>query len=139
MTNDMTCKFGMDFTGAKFYIKKTSNSPFVAFKGGELYIQGPSAPKDSEAFYAPIIDKVEDLIKKNKLHTINIDFDYFNASSSQNLIKLFRIFEQFNKNNAKMNPEVKWYYKRDDKDMLESGEECKDQIQVKFTMIEKKF
>ena len=38
-----------------------------------------------------------------------------------------------------MNPEVKWYYKRDDKDMLESGEECKDQIQVKFTMIEKKF
>jgi hypothetical protein len=139
VANDITSKFDKDFTGVEFYIERTSDSPLVAFKDGELYIQGRSAPKNSEAFYAPIITKIMDLIKKDKIHTINMDFDYFNVSSSYNFIKLLRAFEQINKNNAKITPEVKWYYKRDNEDMLEAGKDCKAAIQVRFIMIEKKF
>jgi hypothetical protein len=65
--------------------------------------------------------------------TVNFRLDYFNTSSSKCVIDILDILDKYHGNSGKVS--VKWYYKEDDDDMLETGEEFSSDIKVPFELL----
>ena len=108
-------------------INKSRNTPEVILDTQKKYfsLRGVSYPENAKKFYEPIFDMAKNYIdKKNPKNeiTLEIDFDYFNTSSSRMLFQIFKLF-----NNAvegdNMGVNIVWKYEADDVDMIESGKD----------------
>ena len=118
----------------KILIQKTKTSPEVImdFDKGILEIIGESYPENAVGFYKPVFDWLNSVIGSNVPLTVNFRLDYFNTSSSKCVIDILDILDKYYANSGKV--EVKWYYKEDDDDMLETGEEFSTDIKVPFEL-----
>mgnify|MGYP005827925061 FL=1 len=118
-------------------IEGTPKTPTVTMNPntGVIEIKGRSIPENSIEFYKPIVDWIDEYSKSPQPNTlVNIQFEYFNTSSSKCILDVFKKFEMLKKNKADV--VINWYYEEDDEDMLEAGEDYESIIKVPFKMIQ---
>ncbi|MBK8805464.1 MAG: DUF1987 domain-containing protein [Bacteroidales bacterium] len=118
-------------------IKRTEDTPEVEFsiKTGVFKISGRSLPENAIEFYKPIFAWVDEALKSSANRDINVEIrlEYFNTASSKQIAKLFLLLENFIETN---NISIKWYYEREDNDMLISGSQYAKFLNLSFTFIE---
>ncbi len=119
----------------KIVIQKTKTSPEIVmdFEKGILDIIGESYPENAVVFYKPVFDWLNSAIGNKKSLQVNFKLDYFNTSSSKCVIDILDILDTYFKDSGSV--AVKWFYKEDDDDMQETGEEFSSDIKVPFEMI----
>ena len=120
-----------------FHIKGSTYIPTVNFNAetGILEIEGESYHEYTMEFFQPIFDWLEQYLEESeKAVTMNFKMSYFNTSSSRRFLELLTTLEDY-----KMDKEgkvvVNWYYEENDIDMLESGEEYADDVDLEFNLI----
>ena len=131
-------------TMRKLIIDKTVNSPSVIFDPeiNRFEISGESRPSDVASFYLEILKWFDDyasspgMMQEQKDPAVfNFDFEYFNSSSAKYLLDFCK---QIGDARSKgRNLEVRWYYDKDDLDMLQVGREMSKISRTPFEYIEK--
>lgn len=119
-------------------IKATKSSPGIFFdsRNNVLEISGRSYPANASEFYAPVFLWLDEYLGQigNQKVTVNIDFIYFNSSSSMIFMDFFEKLENAVKKGKAI--AVNWIY--DDEDILEYGEEFQEDFEsLKFSFVEK--
>jgi len=117
------------------FIQGTQHTPEVSFEvDGNLYLKGRSIPENSLAFFQDIYNWLDSYAANpNSVTEIGFQLDYFNTSSSKCILDVLKKLEKIHSSGNKVF--VKWYYDEDDDDMLESGEDYQDLIDINFDFI----
>lgn len=121
-----------------FKLEGTPKSPMVDFNAqtGVLVISGRSIPENAREFYRPLVEWIENYLKKPAPNTVfDVCLEYFNTSSSKAIFDLFKAAENLVLNNSS-NVTVKWKYENDDWEMRDAGLEYSRIIQIPLEMIE---
>lgn len=143
-TDDITSKLNSTSFNSEIFTKGTQITPEIYYtrndsNGGHLRLRGKSIMNNSEAFYKPWNDRMEEWVLKGEITKVSVDFDYFNLSGSDCIEDLLKIFDKVLVYHPKITPQpsIDWYYNMDDEEMIESGEYCRRKMHVKFNLIEK--
>jgi hypothetical protein len=118
-------------------ITARKDTPYVSFdsESGILEISGKSLPEDAVKFYAPLVSWVEDYLKSSNSTTVlNLKFIYINTASSKKVIEIINILVKSNA--ADKDLKINWYYKKDDEEQREEGEDYSDMVNYPFNFIE---
>lgn len=122
-----------------FRIDATVRSPFILLdpESGIIEISGRSFLEDSELFYKPVIEWIEEYIKSPSPKTIFIcKLEYYNNSASKIIYTLIRKMD--NRICYPNKLEIQWFYQKNDDEMKEKGEDMTHAIknaEVKFIEI----
>jgi len=96
-------------------------------------LSGICLPANASESFEQILNDIQPL-KDGQEFTFVFDLEYFNTGALGMIISLLQIFEQYSKNDCKI--DILWYYK-DDKDMEEAGYEFKVLVDLPFEVIQK--
>lgn len=117
-------------------IQCTDDTPSVYFSVNEkkFEISERSLPENSIEFFQPILSWLENY-SQSPLNSTVFEFklEYFNTSSAKQIAKLLLILEKISKTSDVL---IKWYYSKDDKDIMASGTRYQKLINIKFELIE---
>ncbi len=114
-------------------IESSAFTPFVRFNRatGVMVIKGRAIPDSPDEFWMPIISWFEGYLLHPSPETIfKIDLEYFNISSSKRI--LFLLYKLNNLAKEGSSVKVDWYYKLNDEDMYEVGQDYKYMVKVPF-------
>jgi len=113
------------------HIAGSVKTPEIKFSPEDqsLVLSGRSIPENAVDFYRPVLDWAQQITKDFKL-TVQVQLEYFNTSSSNCLLDLFKRLE------VSEALEVLWYFDADDEDMLEAGEDYDHIVGVPFKFVE---
>lgn len=117
-------------------IEATEESPKIVldYESGVYQISGRSLPENAIGFYQPVFDWLQTYQQTAKPNTVfEFQLEYFNTASAKQIAKILLALEKIS---AKSEVLVKWYYKKDDVDMLASGYRYAKLINVKFEVLE---
>ena len=118
-------------------INKTEDTPQVELdiNKGTFVISGRSLPENAIEFYKPVFAWVEESMQtvSGKTIAVEIRLEYFNTASSKQIAKLFLQLENFIEKNTIA---IKWFYEKEDNDMLVSGNQYAKFLNLKFEFIE---
>ena len=117
-------------------LEGTGDTPKVIFdKGNDHFeISGCSLPEDTNAFFEPIIDWLEEYLKSpNEATQFEFALEYFNTASSKIFLDIFTRFEKLKQ--AGKQVRVKWVYDEDDEDMEMAGQEYAKLCDVEFEFL----
>jgi len=120
-----------------FHIKAANFIPEINFNAdsGVLEIAGESYHEYTQEFYQPVFEWLRKYISEpGKDITFNFRMSYYNTSSSRRFLEIFDLLEDY-QNNMGGNVTINWYYKENDLDMLESGEEYAEDTGLPFNLI----
>jgi hypothetical protein len=126
----------MIMTEIVYIAEPTEDSPKVRLDSetGVLMFTGTSIPENSEEFYGPVLNWLDDFINMNpESIDINFKLDYFNTSSSKYILEILRTIERVSGTSKIV---VKWHYLTDDDDMKEAGEDYQIMVKLPFEMVE---
>jgi hypothetical protein len=126
----------MIMTEIVYIAEPTEDSPKVRLDSetGVLMFTGTSIPENSEEFYGPVLNWLDDFINMNpESIDINFKLDYFNTSSSKYILEILRTIERVSGSSKIV---VKWHYLTDDDDMKEAGEDYQIMVKLPFEMVE---
>ena len=127
-------------------IEETENSPAVSFDASSdrFVISGKSRPENTDKFYAPIInwimkfDKIlsdREVEKTDKaLQVFVFKFEYFNSTSAKNIAEIILLLKSFVEKGHKIN--IEWHFPKFDDDMMDTGKEFSNMVDLKFDFIE---
>lgn len=121
----------------KFHIKGSTYIPNIDLdpETGILEISGESYHEYTTEFFKPVFEWLEEYLKTpNRDVVMNFKMTYFNTSSSRRFIEVLTMLEDYHKNNGG-NVVVNWHYEENDIDMLESGEEYAEDVDLEFHLI----
>ncbi len=117
-------------------IEGTAKTPTIIFDSqkGLLEIKGRSIPENSTEFYKPLFDA----LKSNSGNlstpiTVNFQLEYFNTSSSKCILDILKTVASIKKAGGQVI--INWHYDQDDEDMLESGENYQEIVNIPFNML----
>jgi hypothetical protein len=97
-------------------------------------INGASIPENANHFYDPILDWFEEYGKNpNKKTVVNLNYKYFNTSSSKLILDLLLTLKNIHDSGSEII--VRWHHEENDDDMKESGQDYEDIIQVPFEFV----
>jgi hypothetical protein len=105
-------------------IKSTAQTPFIYLQGGdgEMEIKGRSIPEKADEFWAPILNWFQAYeMNPSDSTCVKINLEYFNVSTSRRLLNLLNILNDITRKGKKVT--VKWFYKKDDVDMYDVGQD----------------
>jgi hypothetical protein len=117
-------------------IERSAKTPFMlAQSSGKIELAGICVPEDSGLLFSPLRDWME-WYEKNPAPSTEfiVKLDYFNTSTANVLLNLFRIIESIHKSGKTV--EIKWYYEKGDGEIEESGQDYKALLACPFHMIE---
>lgn len=117
-------------------IKATYNTPEVIFDVANniLEISGKSIPENILKFYNPVLEWLDKYCSNpNPVTVLVMKFYYFNCSTKKMIFAILNKLEKINGNGR--NVSVKWYYKKDQYNMLEEGEEFADLASFPFEFV----
>ena len=120
-----------------FHIEGSTYIPRVDFnfQSGVLEIEGESYHEYTMEFFQPIFNWLEEyLAESGRKVTLNFRMSYFNTSSSRRFLEILTMLEDY-QNDKDGDVTVNWYYEENDVDMLESGEEYSDDVDLNFNLI----
>lgn len=108
----------------KLFIEDREDSPSVLFDKiiGLIEIKGKSLPEDAIVFYKPLEDAVRQYINAPlQKTTFNFRLEYLNSSSAKKILEIITLLETLPAKGYVVT--LNWYYKEEDDDMLEEGQE----------------
>lgn len=111
-------------------LKGTFETPDVLLDAqeGKLEFSGRSLPEDTATFYKPVLNWVDSYLENpNPKTEILIKLEYFNTATSKVLLSLLNRFEKTSE------VYVRWYHFQEDEDMLESGKEFEELVNLRFS------
>jgi SiaC family regulatory phosphoprotein len=120
-------------------IENTDSTPYASFfsQQGLLEIKGVSIPEDTEEFYRPIFNALEDYIQFYEENGASIDavfkFIYINTGTSATIVKILKILEGLDP--EKYTIAIKWYHEEADEDMKDLGDYFNSFTSVPFEII----
>lgn len=117
-------------------IKATEYTPEVNLDSDKniFSVTGRSSPEDAVGFYTPILNWIEEYLKKpNKKTTFEFKLFYYNTSSSKLILTILTILEASFEEGFDIL--AKWYFPEDDEDIEEAGEEYADIVDIPFEVI----
>lgn len=97
-----------------------------------LDISGISIPENADAFFQPLYDWMEVMVKQHKgALTIRINLTYFNTSSVRHLLIIIKgLIATF-----RDALQVQWVYEHDDEEIRERGEQLSEVVKFPFEFI----
>jgi len=113
----------------KMKLNATFETPEVILDStsGKLEFVGRSLPEDTATFYRPILKWIESYLEAPNIKTeIEIKLEYFNTATSKVLLSMLNKFKN------KANVTVHWFHHEEDEDMLESGKEFEELVNIPF-------
>jgi len=106
---------------------------------GIIEFEGQSFPEDSNSFYQPVLNWIEEYIKTpNKVTNVNVRFSYFNTSSAKKLNEIIHIIVKIKQQFPDYLLSVNWFYEKGDDDMLNSGKDFSKMLNYPFKFSEMK-
>jgi hypothetical protein len=119
------------------FIKEAPTTPEVRFnfQEGILEVKGVSIPEDTEEFYQPLLEALEEFIKTQMPPKITMNFKliYVNTSTSAVLGRMIKILEPLEGEDRTAH--VNWYYEIEDEDMKDLGEDFNSFSKLPFELI----
>lgn len=120
-----------------YNIKETKSTPFVQLSIEEckFEIKGLSFSNDTDNFYKPIIDWIDEEFPKLDCE-LNCEFylSVFNSVTYKYVLNMMIKFMKFNQTGKKI--KVIWYYDEDDEDNKESAEDITELFNIPFELRE---
>lgn len=119
-------------------IEPTHKTPKVYFdpEKNQFELSGRSIPEDSVGFYKKILDWIEEYgAQPNPKTEFKFELEYFNTSSSKNILELLKKLEKIFQDGNDVR--ILWYYDEDDEDMEETGEDYQALLSVPLDLIMK--
>ncbi len=118
------------------FIAETKHTPGVEgdVNYNFLKISGSSYPENSNEFYKPLFDWLEKYFKTFNEITVGFYINYLNTSTSKCFLNIIEMLENYQKDGNKVL--INWHYKKDDEDILETGEELFMGMDVNHKFIE---
>jgi hypothetical protein len=116
-------------------IEQSKNTLGVEFDPhtGEFSMEGSSFPENTFDFFSPIISLLEKyMLEKTEKLTVDFKFDYLNSSSIKFISDIIDKLQIYYNSGGKV--ELNWYYYSDDDDILEMGEEFKEDVDFIFNI-----
>ncbi len=117
-------------------VEATDETPRVILDSdsNQFEFSGKSLPEDVTTFYNPILDWLEAYgLEPNEKSNFVFKMDYFNTASSKLILDILMKLEEINDEHDGVI--VEWYFREDDEDMEEAGEEYSDIVEVPFKQI----
>jgi len=118
-------------------IQKTEDTPQVDFdiETGIFKLSGRSLPENAIDFYKPILDWIETVLSESfdKKFVFEVKLEYFNTASSKQLAKMLLLIERYIEANSIL---IRWFYEKEDNDMLISGNQYSKFLKLEFEFIE---
>ncbi len=115
------------------FIKGNDKTPEIDFNfdDGVLAISGRSIPENPVDFYKKLEEYIIRYCKNPQPKTVvKVTLEYFNTSTSKCLVDIFKQLEILHSTATEV--VVEWYYELDDEEIMESGEDYKDIIDIPF-------
>lgn len=117
------------------FIKEAPTTPEIRFdfEEGVLEIKGVSIPEDTDEFYSPVHNALEEYLSGEKPPeeiTVYFKLIYVNTSTIAVLGKMIKALET-----SDCSVNVKWYYEMEDDDMKDLGEDFSSFSNLQFEMI----
>ncbi|PWJ44700.1 DUF1987 domain-containing protein [Sediminitomix flava] len=120
-----------------FHIESSTYIPRIDFDANTnvLEIEGESYHEYTIEFFQPVFEWLKEYLSSPEREiTFNFKMSYFNTSSSRRFLEILTMLEDYQTDsNGKVT--INWYYEESDIDMLESGEEYADDVNIKFNLI----
>jgi hypothetical protein len=110
-------------------LNPTFETPAVVLDSslGKLEFVGRSLPEDTATFYRPILQWIEGYLESPNIKTeIEIKLEYFNTATSKVILSMLSKFKDSS------NVTVHWFHHEEDEDMLESGKEFEELVNIPF-------
>ncbi|NUN07749.1 MAG: DUF1987 domain-containing protein [Ignavibacteriaceae bacterium] len=117
-------------------LAKTKNTLGVSFDSstGILDLTGSSYPENTAEFFRPLITWIQTyFLEVTGNLNLNVKIDYLNSSSIKYLSDMVDKLENYHKGGGKV--EINWYHKEDDEDIMEMGQEIKEDVSFPFNII----
>jgi hypothetical protein len=116
------------------HIEPSDDTPKIYFEPDvDLFvISGKSLPENAIEFYQPVFDWSNLYLNSEQApgnFVLNFKLEYFNTASSKQIAKLLRIIETCKIKDKVL---IKWYYDREDTDMLKAGTRYSNLIDLRF-------
>jgi hypothetical protein len=116
------------------HIEPSDDTPKIYFEPDvDLFvIAGKSLPENAIDFYQPVFDWTNLYLNSGDApgnFVLNFKLEYFNTASSKQIAKLLRIIETCKIKDKVL---IKWYYDREDTDMLKAGTRYSNLIDLRF-------
>lgn len=119
------------------FIKKTDETLEINFNAetGVLEMNGSSYPENSIEFFEPLVNWISNyMLEITGKITMNLRLDYLNSSSIKFISDIVDKLSLYSSSGADV--EVNWFYKSEDDDILEMGEDLKEDTSLTFNIIE---
>ena len=116
-------------------IDETDETPKVILDSGngQFEFSGKSLPEDVTVFYNPILEWIESYGEAPNAETLVVmKMDYFNTASSKLILDILMLFEEIHEEHEGV--KVEWYFREDDEDMEEAGDEFSDIVEIPFDL-----
>ncbi len=114
-------------------VAATAQTPSVSFNpmNGKMEIKGRSIPDAPDDFWMPVLNWFESyLLEPSDRTVIRLNLEYFNISSSKRILfLLYKLNELADKG---LDVCVEWYYREEDEDMFEVGQDYAYMVKVPF-------
>lgn len=114
-------------------IEKGSKTPLIVADTDSALIQvsGVIIPENPIPLFEEIMNLTKLVTEKNKVIQVEFDLEYFNTGAARYIYDYLK--------NLKLiaTPSIKWFYEKDDEDILESGQEFMAMTGLDFYFIEK--
>ncbi len=115
-------------------IAATDESPGVNLDKdlGKFLIFGKSFPEEVRRFFDPVLLWIEEYIESPNDETVfEFRLEYYNSATSTMLLEIFYLLEKTIEDQGKK-AKVIWNYLIEDDDMLETGKEYSEMINIPF-------
>jgi hypothetical protein len=122
---------------ADLHMEATDSTPLIRCTKYEeqllVTIKGRSVPENHTDLYRPLFDWLHFYEDENIAVCVDIQWDYFDDLSDTYQIHLFELLREIHDNGTKA--VVNWYYREDDDDMLERGEDFSSWVKFPFNLM----
>ncbi|TAD95548.1 MAG: DUF1987 domain-containing protein [Bacteroidetes bacterium] len=120
------------------HINATDYTPEIHLnaKTGILTISGESYHDQTMVIYKPVLEWLQEFLDSTEKEEVilNLKMTYYNTVSSRRFLEMIELLELYEQKRS-IKAVVNWYYQKDDVDMLESGREYYDNVNLAFNLL----
>ena len=99
-----------------------------------LLMKGRSSPENSVAFYDQVKRGIKNYFENEQHLEVHFMFEYFNTSSSKSIFEIIKLLKR--DTTIRKSITFHWVFESYDDDMMETGEDYADLLDVDMNMIE---
>ena len=118
----------LEITRTKFSLQIHCNA-----ETGLCEMEGSSYPENAFEFFKPVQQWMTRYFTEvGSRILLDLKLEYLNTSSSKCILDLFKTLEDYVRQGGEV--QVNWYYEQDDEDMMETGEEFLEDLELPFSL-----